>query len=1316
MSDPDEDGSILHPFDALVEAVTNVNLVDGMTILVNDGHYNGLGNYNINTCGKAITIRSWNGREATTIGSLGAGVTFVFDSGETTNTVLMGLTIKGNQCDSSDGDCDEIPIVSITNASPLFTDCVIQETGGNAVQCSGSSQPQFVNCVVGDARNGFWIDSGAAPLIVSNTVSDCFVKTYFPMSAADVLNDEYFGNGIYAKNSDGLTIRDTRVESCAGRGLFVIADQQVNFSGSTIQGCRGGIRFSGVNAELSNCIIQNNQAPNYYNINGTVYKWLAPVPITSEGVGDEVHPNENGAGILLTDGSTVMMKNMLVAGNRTWAVDPNWATADDGGLGTPELRGPDYGLGGGLYVGADCLVSNINMTLVDNISMTRGGGASNHEQLFMRNLISWGNVAYNLYVDEDKLTTYSGESFDSQHDAFQGIHCRSGHVTIWRGNIWYPYYSDTNLFSLSIIVTNDPAFVSVENYRLTANSPGVDLGSPIMAPSNDLDGVLRPQDGDNDATELYDLGAYEYIFNQSAIDTDGDGLSDTYETTTNGIDNLYSTNPDESDTDGDGFWDGWEIENGSDPTIPSLGTEDVDGDGLTNDEEAALGTNPANAIDPIFVDDNGPNDPFPGLPQASSPNENGSISNAYDSIQKGVDSTNLVDGMTILVEDGTYLGTGNHSITTRGKAITVRSRNGSASTMINTMSTGSGFVFSDGETNTTVVSGFTIVGCLADDAVVISGAGPHLMDLSISNCAQAAISCSAGAFPIIGHCFMSSVSNGIVLVDSTATIVSNQMQSLTGTGIRSQNSTLQVQGTSIHDCSVNGVFVSGGAGSVLKNTIVSNCAGRGVVVVNDPLFELIDCKIESNAGGLTLDGSAQLIERCEIRGNETFNYYSLNGSTVRVQALFPLGNTNAFDLQMEDENGAGILLLRGSSPLIRNCLIAENRTWAEDYSFSDEASEPLYGLGGGLYIGTNCSPTGINCTVANNSANTRGGGVASAGSPQFFNMVYWGNTASNAAVVSEMRVRYLVDAAPTFYKQDGTIVVFYSVVEHEHPGMLYSTTNNPMFVGGGDYHIAGTNSSAFDSAVFYYAPTNDIDFYSRTLSADAGCYEYTDADNDGLLDAWEVANGLVVGTDDSGFDPDRDGFTNMQEFQNNTDPQRANTDEDGDGMADAWELLHGLDPTIDDSAEDPDSDDLTNLQEYILGTDPKNEDTDGDGMPDGWEVEFGLDPLVNGAGNPDTDGDGVSDADEIVAGTNPNDATDRFVVTPLDAPAGTAFLLGWDTVVGRTYSVLMRTNLVSGEWEPVVDWTNVVGTGSGVVFTNQNMETKGFYKVKVWQP
>jgi hypothetical protein len=98
-------------------------------------------------------------------------------------------------------------------------------------------------------------------------------------------------------------------------------------------------------------------------------------------------------------------------------------------------------------------------------------------------------------------------------------------------------------------------------------------------------------------------------------------------------------------------------------------------------------------------------------------------------------------------------------------------------------------------------------------------------------------------------------------------------------------------------------------------------------------------------------------------------------------------------------------------------------------------------------------------------------------------------------------------------------------------------------------------------------------------------------------------------------------------------------DTDHDGLPDAWEIANGLDPNDDGSINpdngptgDPDSDGFTNLKEYQNNTNPNNPDTDGDGLKDGEEYVRGTNPLVA-----DTDGDGFSDFAEVQAGTDPLD-------------------------------------------------------------------------------
>jgi hypothetical protein len=68
---------------------------------------------------------------------------------------------------------------------------------------------------------------------------------------------------------------------------------------------------------------------------------------------------------------------------------------------------------------------------------------------------------------------------------------------------------------------------------------------------------------------------------------------------------------------------------------------------------------------------------------------------------------------------------------------------------------------------------------------------------------------------------------------------------------------------------------------------------------------------------------------------------------------------------------------------------------------------------------------------------------------------------------------------------------------------------------------------------------------------------------------------------------------------------------------------------------DADGDGLTDPQEGDLGTDPNNPDTDGDGLTDGFEVNAGLDPLVPGEQALDGDEDGLDNLAEQAAGTDP---------------------------------------------------------------------------------
>ncbi|MBT8441131.1 MAG: hypothetical protein KJO76_02000 [Gammaproteobacteria bacterium] len=176
---------------------------------------------------------------------------------------------------------------------------------------------------------------------------------------------------------------------------------------------------------------------------------------------------------------------------------------------------------------------------------------------------------------------------------------------------------DSFLLSIEAFPPGDLAFdldASVQ-VVLTTSSPAVQpefnvtLPATIVADTTDTDG-----DGMSDSFE------FQYGFNpgdpsDGAGDLDSDGLSNSQEYANNtfpddpdsdddgandGAEIGAGSNPRDSDSDDDGVPDGFEIDNGLDPNDPADGTADTDGDGRTNADEFAQGTDPL--VDDVVPD------------------------------------------------------------------------------------------------------------------------------------------------------------------------------------------------------------------------------------------------------------------------------------------------------------------------------------------------------------------------------------------------------------------------------------------------------------------------------------------------------------------------------------------------------------------------------------------------------------------------------------------------------------------------------------------------------------------------------------------
>lgn len=225
-SDPLEDGSIAHPFDAIQEAI--YASVSGDTVLIADGTYTGLGNHDIYLGPRLITVRSENGPENCIIDC----------EGDPNYWVYYGTPVRGFSVGDSTPDGAVIDGLSIIRgASP----------GGSAIDCYRSDLT-INNCIIRDnvaADEHFaWAGGGVYGYDSNMTISNCTISDNV---------GGYYGGGVYLDYGNSVFI------NCAiGAG---------NFAGSG-----GGVSCLEGEVTLINCVIADNRAsPSLYGFGGGVY-------------------------------------------------------------------------------------------------------------------------------------------------------------------------------------------------------------------------------------------------------------------------------------------------------------------------------------------------------------------------------------------------------------------------------------------------------------------------------------------------------------------------------------------------------------------------------------------------------------------------------------------------------------------------------------------------------------------------------------------------------------------------------------------------------------------------------------------------------------------------------------------------------------------------------------------------------------------------------------------------------------------------------------------------------------------------------------
>jgi len=228
--------------------------------------------------------------------------------------------------------------------------------------------------------------------------------------------------------------------------------------------------------------------------------------------------------------------------------------------------------------------------------------------------------------------------------------------------------------------------------------------------------------------------------------------------------------------------------------------------------------------------------------------------------------------------------------------------------------------------------------------------------------------------------------------------------------------------------------------------------------------------------------TSPLITKCVVRENGNCGIYAYSSSSNPTVSCCNILN-NAW---------GGFA---GSKATLRNCIVAKNKN---------------HGISGSSTVSV------INCTVFGNTA----GGVYNAG--QIENCIIWGN-------------------GDDLYGSSAT----YSCIKDLDSGEG-NIHREPMFENSdaNDFHLkysspcinAGNHASDWSNEPGYPDEPNgciDMGAYGNTLEATA----WTDSDNDGMSDEWEIANGLDPdNANDSTEDLDGDGLRNIDEYWIGWDP------------------------------------------------------------------------------------------------------------------------------------------------------------------------------------
>ncbi len=482
---------------------------DGIDAAVNGDTVNvvaGIYFENINFSGKLITLKSLAGPENTTIDGSASGSVVSFLSGEDNNAKLEGFTVTNGSAASGGG-------IRIFSSSPTITNCIIRDNEANyggGIDCDTSPSAVIESCTIKD--NIYYNNGGGISCLSSSpTIIDCIIKgNNIPGSYAA------FGGGIFT-NVSSPTITNCSIEyneGYYGGGIYcsysstpVINDSIIRYNDTASHG--GGIvaRFAGCSITVNNCVVAFN------------------------------HGYNDGGGFWIRSDASALIKKSIIAGNRSGTGGGSGGGICNAGgnvtIDQCHILGNETKYdGGGVYGDNLSDLTIINSTISNNrltnasvVGNTRGGGIFCYDA-DIKNCTVTGNRTTSIGVGGG---IYVNGVTDIVNSILWGNTDGTGSNQVHSVVTTNITYSDIEGgWSGTGNINDDPLLIGT---HLTNSSPCIDVGTATDAPTEDIDGDLRPLDTSTDmgsdefsggpATTLYVPTGYGTI--QEAIIEAQDG-------------------------------------------------------------------------------------------------------------------------------------------------------------------------------------------------------------------------------------------------------------------------------------------------------------------------------------------------------------------------------------------------------------------------------------------------------------------------------------------------------------------------------------------------------------------------------------------------------------------------------------------------------------------------------------------------------------------------------------------------------------------------------------------------------------------------